>query len=427
MSTTTLPASTAPPRAGIADVLAVNALVFVPNLLQGLFRRRSAAVRVATALDLDGRAVEVLASMAQRYRRPVRIRAGTTEAVLLLDPRAAAGVLDGSIDDYAADPDPKRRGMAHFQPGAVTISRGDQWRDRSRFTDRVLGAVPGLAGRIGDLAAAETARLIDSSPVLTWTGWNRMHQRIARRVILGDAAVRDEALTGTLERMMAEANWLPAGPSKHIAGFHDTIGQYLDRAEPGSLAAAIANTSAGQDTEPAAQITHWLFALGDTLASNTLRTLAIVGQRPAHRDRALADDTGEYLSACVQETMRLWPTTPVLSRQTRKDLTWGDGTTVPSGTQLLIVNTFFHRDPAHVPDADQFVPGRWLAGDAASTAAFNHFSRGPQRCAGVGLALLVGRSVLRVALEHTLAVAAPPLPEPLPHMLDHFRIRVATA
>jgi hypothetical protein len=29
--------------------------------------------------------------------------------------------------------------MAHFQPHAVTISRGEEWRDRRRFNEAVLG------------------------------------------------------------------------------------------------------------------------------------------------------------------------------------------------------------------------------------------------------------------------------------------------
>jgi cytochrome P450 len=414
------------PRAGLVEVLAFNALVILPNLVEGLFQRRPAAVRAATALDLDGRAVQAMSRMSRRYDgRPIWVRAGLAEALLLLSPGDAARMLNGSVDDYASDTDTKRKGMAHFQPAALTISRGEQWRHRRRFTDDVLHAVSGLTSGIEECARQEAHRLIAASPSLTWKSWNRMFQRIARRVILGDAAARDRALTDTLERMMAGANRLPGKPSKHLPAFQAAIEEYLSRAEPGSLAAAVADVPSRPDTERAAQVTHWLFALGDTLASNALRALAVVGQRPAHLSRALDDQSDEYLAACLEETMRLWPTTPILSRETRTDVAWSDGVTIPRGTQVLIVNTFFHRDPACVPNADTFVPERWLDSNGASDTPFNHFSRGPQRCPGVPLALLVARTILRVALAHMLNVTSPHLPpeEPLPHMLDHFGIR----
>ena len=63
--------------------------------------------------------------------------------------------------------------------------------------------------------------------------------------------------------------------------------------------------------------------------------------------------------------MRLWPTTPMLSRETTtEDVEWG-GETVPAGTQVLIVNTFGHRDRDRIDYADRFAPEEWIEGDAA--------------------------------------------------------------
>ncbi|MEU0464454.1 cytochrome P450 [Amycolatopsis sp. NPDC006131] len=417
MSTTTVPARAAVPRAALPDALAVGALVLAPNLAQGLFARRPAVVRAAAAAGVDGAAVRQLSAMASRSTRPVRV-GGT---VLLLDPRDADRVLEGPVDVYAGDPDPKRRGMAHFQPGAVTISRGEAWRERRRFTDAVLASAPALAPRVAECVAEEIARL----PARTgWRPWNRAFQRIARRIVLGDEAAGDDALSVTLEGMMAEANRLPRRPSRRLPAFRASVEGHLERAEPGSLAAAIADTPAGPDTEPCAQVTHWLFALGDTLAANALRALAVLGQRPADAERALAE--ADHAAACLQETMRLWPTTPMLSRETRAEVVWDDGTVLPAGTRILVVNTFFHRDPAHVPDADAFVPERWLEG---TPAGVNHFSRGPQRCAGADLAVLTGREALRAALMRTLTIRTPRLPPepPMPYALDHFRIEAVLA
>ena len=39
---------------------------------------------------------------------------------------------------------------------------------------------------------------------------------------------------------------------------------------------------------------------------------------------------------------------------------------VPAGTQVVIVNTFNHRDRERVPDADRFAPEEWIEGEAAT-------------------------------------------------------------
>jgi cytochrome P450 len=135
-----------------------------------------------------------------------------------------------------------------------------------------------------------------------------------------------------------------------------------------------------------------------------------------------------YMRACMQEAMRLWPTTPLLSRETLVDLSW-NGSVVPAGTQILIVNTFHHRDRDRHDFADRFAPEAWIDGDASSEWAFNHFSHGPQGCPGTNIALLVGATVLAELLlrgEPRLLEPSLDPDRPLPHMLNVFGIRVAT-
>lgn len=416
------------PKASLTDNAAFNALVVVPNVVQGLFRRRSAAVKAATAGDIDSKAVGLLAGMSRRYHGgPVWVRMGLDEALLLLDPADVNRVLEGSTDDYAADPEAKRKGMVHFQPDALTISRGDEWRSRRHYADTVLSGVGPLAGRITEVVREEVDRLLaDSGGALDWPSWNSAIQRVTRRVVLGDAAAGDWALTDTLERMMGGANSMPGQPSGDLDGFQERVAAYLDRADGDNLAGILAETPLAEGTSRASQVTHWLFALGDTLAANALRTLVVLANAPDYAKHALADDSGRYLDACINDVMRLWPTTPMLSRETLTDIAWTDDETIPAGTQVVIVNTYCHRDPDRVPFADRFAPEEWLDGDAAGNPAFNHFSRGPQGCPGSTLALLVGRTALRTVLDHKIVAQSPSLAmdKPLPHMLNFFAIQL---
>ncbi len=179
----------------------------------------------------------------------------------------------------------------------------------------------------------------------------------------------------------------------------------------------------------------------DTLAINSLRCLALLGSHPRQLGEVAAElerapegfDTAagvaslEYLEACLEEAMRLWPTTPMLSRQTISDIDW-DGAAVPADTQVVIVNTFLHRDRERHDFADRFAPEAWTKGAAADDWSFNHLSHGPQGCPGSSLALFVGKTMLATVLAgHRPRLVAPRLDpgRPLPRMLDFFSVRVA--
>lgn len=49
------------------------------------------------------------------------------------------------------------------------------------------------------------------------------------------------------------------------------------------------------------------------------------------------------LRAVMLESLRLWPTTPLILRETREPTTWRNGT-LHKGTSLVIFAPFFHRD-----------------------------------------------------------------------------------
>jgi len=178
-----------------------------------------------------------------------------------------------------------------------------------------------------------------------------------------------------------------------------------------------------------------MFAMKDTTATNTARALALILAHPEVERRvreeiAAADpaspegiDGLRYLEACVHEAMRLWPTTPLLSREALRDDTI-DGATVPKGSQVLIPNTFLHRDGKAFPEADTFSPDRWLSGDGYG-ARFQHFSSGPQGCAGVHIAVFLAKAVIATLLRRRYALLGPALDagKPLPHGYNYFQVR----
>jgi cytochrome P450 len=120
--------------------------------------------------------------------------------------------------------------------------------------------------------------------------------------------------------------------------------------------------------------------------------------------------------------MRLWPTTPLLTRETTTDTPLAD-VPVAEGTQVIVINVFNHRDPETVEEADRIVPERWNAREP--DLRFNHLSNGRQSCPGGPLALLLGKAVLAGVLgAYELELVTPALPAggPVPMMLDFYRI-----
>jgi hypothetical protein len=429
------------PHASLIEGVRFTAQVALPNLIQGLFRKRKHASAIASRTGADGLAVGFLAGVKRSYGEgPLWIRVAKDETLLLLGRAPIRRVLEGSPEPFAADPEPKRSAMSHFQPHALTISRDGQWEDRRSFTEAVLDTgMSSLADRFAAVCAEEPARI---PPELDWDTWNRAVRRVTRRIILGDGAADDDSVSEMLGELMDKSNPPGGGDSELYERYIAAIKSYVDANEPGSLVSLFDRAPVSERTDPAGQVTHWLFALGDTLAINSLRCLALLAAFEKERERvsneiAKADlgtaagvDSLKVLEACLQEAMRLWPTTAMLSREAVRDVDW-NGVTIPAGKQVMIVNTFNHRDADAVPFADRFDPDAWLSGDAADDWIFNHFSHGPQGCPGTALALFVGKAMLAALLRpgaevRLLSQRLDPT-KPLPHTLDFFGLRFSLA
>lgn len=428
------------PSASLAGGISFVVLQLLPNLAAGLFSPRARVVRLVTRLDTERRAAAALARMRREHPgEAVRILGG--RIVLVFGVEAIREVLDRSAEDFGSDAGAKQRGMCHFQPGAATISRDGEWRERRRFNEAVLAGPERVhpdASRFAAVVREEVAGL--PAGTLEWASWEELFRRITLRIVLGDSARDDDELIGHLDAMMAEANRLVGlRESKHFDPFYERLERYLRERAPGSLAARFDDAKPDTATRAVNQVPHWLFAMKDTLAANSFRALAAIAAGAEVQRRVdgelegadLADpraiDGLRYLEGCLHETMRLWPTTPLLVREAIRDTTLL-GAKVEEGTPVMIVNAFNHRDEESLPDGARFRPERFEGGER--DYRFNHLSNGSQVCAGEHLAVFVGKAVLANVLERGEATLERPrldLSAPLPHMLDFFDVRVRVA
>ncbi|WP_374026311.1 cytochrome P450 [Mycobacterium sp. HNNTM2301] len=265
---------------------------------------------------------------------------------------------------------------------------------------------------------------------LTWPQFHGAIQRVARRIILGDKATDDKQISAQLVTLMAKANPPGKGDPELFDTFLTALDRYVKAADAHSLVGQFAAAPASDITYPTHQVIHWMFAMGDTLAINLWRCLMLLATHPAILAKAqngINEGSGrDYLAGCLSEAMRLWPTTPMLARTLTRATAW-DGATVPGGTQIMIVNTFNHRDTTRFPGADRFDPADWTEGAARTSWSFNFFSHGPQGCPGADLALQLGTVILTELLgERSPAATGARLnpDQPLPLALDHTRVEI---
>jgi cytochrome P450 len=407
--------------AGLADSARVLAGVVTPMIARGVLLRRPPVVAAAEKVDVDLRAVRSLQRLRARYGAgPVQLRVPGRSLAVVLEPEHVRRILDGSPEPFAVANREKRWALRQFQPHGLLVSTGAERADRRRFNEAVLDFGHPVH-RLGDALVAvveEEVVPLRGPPTLGWDDVAPVWWRVVRRVVLGRAARDDSELTDLLGRLRAAANWAYLRPLRKGVRdrFERRLRAHLDRAEPGSLAELVASTPASPATDPAGQVPQWLFAF-DAAGIATVRALALLATHPA--------DGAADLRAAVLESVRLWPTTPVVLRDTTTETMWADGV-LPAGTALLIMSAFFHRDDQRLPFAHAFTPDLWQEGGDAGDWPLIPFSAGPGECAGRDLVLLVTTAFLAALLRdrsYTLVDRDLGPDRQLPGTLDPFGLR----
>jgi cytochrome P450 len=438
-----VPASRGPHRTSLPDTVLVLLVVLLPTFAKGLMRRRPRVVRWLARIDADGRAMRALVRLRRKYgSAPLTLALPGRTQTLVLDARDLRRVLEGAPAPFSPASREKRATLAHFEPGASLITDPPARAARRRFNEEALlpetSAHP-LAAALVPALRAEAETLVATGPTLTWDAFLTAWNRAARGALLGAAARDDAALNADLDRLRDAGNWSFFAPKRRRLR-HRLHARIADRLEPpdrASVAGAAVAAGAGDDEGRAGavvdQVTHWLFA-AEAIAVAAYRGLAVLAAHPAEAARAADDADGggtelAYLRACVLESLRLWPTTPVILREYVPN-----GAPVPGfperGGQVILFVPLFHRDPAVSADADRFAPDAWLTAADRPRWPFVPFSGGPAMCPARHLAPMLGAAFLAGLLAARRVTPAPGAPaldpaRPLPGTLDPFTLRFA--
>ncbi|XP_011704956.1 PREDICTED: cytochrome P450 4g15-like, partial [Wasmannia auropunctata] len=108
----------------------------------------------------------------------------------------------------------------------------------------------------------------------------------------------------------------------------------------------------------------------------------------------------QYLERVIKETMRIFPTVPVIGRKTTKDLKTGE-TVIPKGTEVFIAIMKIHRDERYWPNPLVFDPDRFLPERLKNCSIFSYlpFADGPRNCLGIKYAMICMKVMLATLIR----------------------------
>ena len=432
------------PKASLLDTLALMLEVFVPTIAKGVIIRRPNVVGMAERMDLDRRAIRRMQHLRSKYGDgPLMLRLPIRSQAVILAPEHVHRVLEQTPEPFATDSSEKRAALSHFEPKGSLISHGEERAERRRFNEAVLevnNPVHHLANRFVPVAEEEAERIMVQARErgeLDWEtfagGWFRM----VRRVVFGDGASEDHELSRMTAQLRRAANWAFLRPKNKALReeFLTHVKALLDRAEPESLAAVVAQTRKTARTMPHQQVPQWLFAF-DPAGMATFRALALIATHPEQEAMIRAEmrshpgEAGYHLPllrATVLESLRLWPTTPLVLRQTTSETQWDNGT-MPANTGVAIFAPYFHRDDQRRVYADRFTPELWLKERKEKDWPLIPFSGGPAICPARHLVQMLSSAMLARLLQGRQFRLEPEDridPDKLPATLNHFSLRFA--
>jgi cytochrome P450 len=398
----------------------------------------------------------VVEDWSRQYGGLFRIYFGRTPVLVVADPALIAGVLRDRPDGFrrplvTAQVSDEMNG----RPG-LFLAEGAAWRDQRRmvmpaFAPHAIKAYfPSLRTvalrlqRRWQQAAAQQREIALNDDLKRYTVDIIAGLALGTEINTidgGDSAVQHESLQHHMDvllKAVARRSIAPfpywryfklpvdrqiehstAALSASIDGFIATARQRMAadperRQRPGNLleamiAAADEGGSGVDDIAVAGNVSTMLMAGEDTTANSLGWLLYLLQRHPDALRRAqdevlrLAPDPAafsieqldalDYLDACVQEAMRLKPVAPFLPLQALRDTAVGDVMLPKDGLLWCVMRRDSVAD-AHFPQAQSFLPERWLADGreepqaAAARRIPLPFGAGLRTCPGRYLALL---------------------------------------
>ncbi len=358
----------------------------------------------------------------------VSLRLGTRRAVVLSDPDLIREVFVNEAKHFV-------RGITgaplRWLIGeGLLLSEGDVWR-RQRRDISPLFARDHAAHWIPWIVSAGAALVSSWRAGETRDVYYEMHRLtmdVAARLFLGIAPGDDGRLHPALEALLDQEfrgtirvgplRW-PIRSSATTRALDDLVGQQI--AAAGSTASGPFINAIAATTNDRHELRDQLMTLIITGQETTAVALAwfwhlvsrnehVEGALRAELDRPMPVGRGAYpyLTAVLNETLRLFPPVIAQGRQTTQECVIG-GVPLGAGDLVGFSQWVIHRDGRWFDQPERFLPDRWLDGLEARMHPFAYFPFGGGRrvCVGRELALTVAATVIPIIARQFRLVSIP--------------------
>ena len=350
-------------------------------------------------------------------------------------------------DNYERKSPQMRRALEPLLGDGLFISDGDTWSSRRKiqtplfdsahikmFTDTMISTIIEMS--------EEWAKKVDGAELDVHPEMGKLTAEIISRTLFGEklgsenssavveafAQYQSVVKQTNVTNFLGFPDWLPNMNAKFGKGrraaktIHDAVDKIIAKAEEGghegTLVAEFLNANRGEsgvDLMTKEQIRNELIVLfmaGHETTANVLAwTWYLISQAPeveaklhAELDQVLDGripcmedvENLKYTRAILDETMRLYPPVPILSREAMAEDTIR-GKKVPAGSIMLIVPWLIQRHKKYWDKPDHFIPERFMPG-AVKPIKFTYipFSAGPRVCLGKNFGIV--ESVLSIAI-----------------------------
>jgi cytochrome P450 len=387
------------------------------------------------------RPLEQLSTWWLQHGDALRFRLGLTTRYLFSHPDLAEDVLVKHTDRFVKVYDPRRpSGLGMVLGNGLITASGDVWKRHRRIIQPVFHR-PRIATMVDQMAQVGEQRIAgwpaEEGPsvdiavemrqltleVISHTMFSTSMAQHIDRIIHALQVSTQYAIESDINPLFLPL-WMPTSRNREFRSAMRSMDELIygllaRRRRSGEIHGDLLDVLLhARDDETGEGLTDHelrdeiltIFAAGHSTTANALSwTWYLLATHPDARarfheevDRVLQGRTPSaedlehlpYTRAVFEESLRLYPTAPLIQRKVATPTTVR-GLSLPQGARVLINLYNLHRHPDFWPHPEQFLPERWLGSDRpCARYAYLPFGAGPRACVGLHFASVEGLLLL---------------------------------